>query len=287
MVSQTHEGLVLLFRNRPELAPELLRDALGIALPDYSEVRVESADLTEAAPVEARADLVVLLVNGRPVMGIVLEVQLDKDAQKRFTWPLYGVGARVRFECPCVVMVVAPKASVARWAAAPIELGPGSRFTPLVIGPDAVPVVTDEAQAIAEPELAILSVIAHGQGDVERAVRIALAASVASESLDEDLGLLYSSLIRAALSDAARKAFQMLPQGQRFFDEDMQRSFEKGEAKGKAEGKAEGVLAVLEARGLPLSVDERERIQNCTDLAVLDRWLHRAVTVTTARELFE
>jgi hypothetical protein len=30
MPSLTHEGLVSLFRNRPELAPELLRDALGI-----------------------------------------------------------------------------------------------------------------------------------------------------------------------------------------------------------------------------------------------------------------
>jgi hypothetical protein len=33
MPSLLHEALVLLFRNRPELAPELLRDALRIELP--------------------------------------------------------------------------------------------------------------------------------------------------------------------------------------------------------------------------------------------------------------
>jgi hypothetical protein len=32
--------LLLLFRNRPALAPELLREALQVALPSYSEVRL-------------------------------------------------------------------------------------------------------------------------------------------------------------------------------------------------------------------------------------------------------
>src|SRR4051812_48765491 len=40
MPSMLHEGLLLLFRNRPTLAPELLRDALGIPLPAYTEARV-------------------------------------------------------------------------------------------------------------------------------------------------------------------------------------------------------------------------------------------------------
>jgi hypothetical protein len=79
MPSLQHESLLLLFRNRPELAPELLRDALHVALPAYSEVRLESAELTDVNPAEYRADLVVLLVDGKPVLGIVLEVQLSPD----------------------------------------------------------------------------------------------------------------------------------------------------------------------------------------------------------------
>jgi len=34
--SQLHEALLLLFRNRPGLAPELLRDALHVELPQYT-----------------------------------------------------------------------------------------------------------------------------------------------------------------------------------------------------------------------------------------------------------
>jgi hypothetical protein len=83
MPSHLHEALLLLFRNRPALAPELLRDALN-ALPSFSEVRLDSADLTDIQPAEYRADLVVLLLNGAPVFGIIVEVQLSTDARKRF-----------------------------------------------------------------------------------------------------------------------------------------------------------------------------------------------------------
>lgn len=69
-----HKGLLLLFRNRPTLAPELLRDALGLHLLHYSEVRVESAELTEVVPTKCRADLVVLLLDGKPIFAVVGKV---------------------------------------------------------------------------------------------------------------------------------------------------------------------------------------------------------------------
>lgn len=282
MPSQLHEALLLLFRNRPELAPELLRDALGVELPAYSEVRVESADLTEVVPAEYRADLIVLLVDGKPVLAIVVEVQLSRDERKRFTWPVYAVGVRARFECPALVLVIAPSADVARWAALPIQIGPGGTLQPLVLASDAIPIVVDADAARKDPELAVLSVMAHGQGDVDQAVLIALAASQAAHELTEDRWLLYFGFIRVALSEAARKAFQMLPQGQQFFDESQQRSFEKG----SREGEARAVLRVLERRGIMLSDIQRQRILECTDRDSLDRWLDRALTVASADELF-
>ena len=42
-------------------------------------MRIESADLTEVVPAEYRADLIVLLVDGKPVLAIVVEVQLSRD----------------------------------------------------------------------------------------------------------------------------------------------------------------------------------------------------------------
>jgi len=43
MPSQLHEALLLLFRNRPMLAAELLRDALHVELLAYTDARIESA----------------------------------------------------------------------------------------------------------------------------------------------------------------------------------------------------------------------------------------------------
>src|SRR5664279_3998037 len=104
--SQLHDVLVRFFRNRPELAPTLLSEALGVEVPHYTEARIESADLTDVLPAEYRADVVVLLVDGKPVLGIVVEVQLEPDERKRFSWPMYVAGLRARFHCRCCLLVV-------------------------------------------------------------------------------------------------------------------------------------------------------------------------------------
>ncbi|HEY4160217.1 MAG TPA: hypothetical protein VGM29_19020, partial [Polyangiaceae bacterium] len=189
------------------------------------------------------------------------------------------------------VLVVTPSAEVARWAAESVALGPGSTLTPLVLGPDAVPVVVDPARAKAEPELAVLSVMAHGQGEVNQAVRIAFAASAGIEQLsDRDLSVLYSDLIGVALGEAARKAFQMLPTTYQIQTEWLRDGIAKGLAQGLAQGRAESkaaaVLAILEARGFTASTVQRERILATSDLTTLDHWVRRAVTLGTVDELF-
>src|SRR5690606_31107634 len=143
MPSQLHEMLLLLFRNRPALAPELLREALHVELPAYSEVRLESAELTDVVPAEYRADLVVLLVDGKPVLGIVVEVQLQPDPRKRFSWPVYVTGLRARLECPCCLLVVTASDKTAKWAGEPIALGPGAQVVPFAVAPGVLPDVID------------------------------------------------------------------------------------------------------------------------------------------------
>jgi hypothetical protein len=284
MLSLAHESLVLLFRNRPELAPELVRDVLGLELPAYSEARVDSADLSDVVPAEYRAVLVVLLVDGKPVFAIVVEVQLSPDDRKRFTWPVYAAGLRARLECDCIVLVVTPSAPVARWAAQPIRLGARSVFEPVVIGPAGVPVVTDPD---APPELALLSVVAHGHGDLHQAVEIAIAAEHAARKLqDADRRAVYYDLIVAALSEAAQEAFVMLPQGYEWQSDLARNSAARGRAEGEARGRAEGVLEVLEARGIAVSDVERQRVLGCTDLDRLRCWMRRAATIAKADELF-
>ena len=58
------------------------------------------------------------------------------------------------------------------------------------------------------------------------------------------------------------------------------------EIEGIAEGKAAAILAVLSARGVPVSHEARARIEACGDAAILDRWILRAVTVPSTEEVF-
>jgi hypothetical protein len=60
----------------------------------------------------------------------------------------------------------------------------------------------------------------------------------------------------------------------------------EGLAKGRAAGRAEGVLAVLSARGLPVSDEQRAQVLACADLAILDGWLRTAVTCSETAALF-
>jgi hypothetical protein len=209
---------------------------------------------------------------------------------KRFTWPAYVAGLRARLGCPACVMVVTASDGVADWCRVPIELGPGAALTPLVIGPSVVPVVEDVAVARSDPELAVLSVMAHGrEANAEAIGRAALLAMV---GLADERQVVYSDLVLAAVSQAARVALEeLMASGSYEFQSDFAKKHQaKGHAEGRAEGRAEGeakaLLAVLEARGLTVSVEAKARILGCADPSLLEAWVRRAVTVASVDELF-
>ena len=60
----------------------------------------------------------------------------------------------------------------------------------------------------------------------------------------------------------------------------------EGKAEGEAMGEAKALIKLAAARGIELTRDERDRIMSCLDPRVLDVWFTRALTVTTAREIF-
>jgi hypothetical protein len=285
MPSQLHEVLLQLFRNRPELAPELLRDALHQELPRYTEARIDSADLTEVQPAEYRADLVVLLFEGVPVFGIIVEVQLSPDERKQYVWPAYVAGLRARIKCPVCLLVITADDACARWAARPIDLGGGSCLVPWVIGPSGVPEVTEEAVAQADPELAVLSVMAHGKDiDTEKSVRIARAARGASINLDEGRSKLYCDLIFYSLSEAARRAFQAMDMSKYEYQCDFVRGFiDLGRTEGITQGRAEMVLRQLSVRFGALSDEAKARIAAASP-AQLDAIGERLLTAQTLQE---
>lgn len=289
MVSLLHEGVIKLVRDRPAFAAELLGNLLNQRVPPFRRARLADVTLNELVPAQYWADAVVVFTKKKPVFGVILEAQLKPDKDKRFTWPLYAVSARAREQCPFVVLVVSPNAATARWAARPIELGGGNHYQPLVVGPEGMPRVTDHTRARREPQLAVLSVMAHGLGDPKTAAAIGTAAARAILGLPEQQRLLYSLLIESNLSEAVRKAIEMQPGLEKFFSEAQRRNFERGRAEGKAEGKAEGVAAsllkILMRRGLTVTAEQRRRIIECTDVSTLDRWMDASLSVASVEEL--
>jgi hypothetical protein len=160
---------------------------------------------------------------------------------------------------------------------------PGWVLTPLVLGPSAVPVVTDDEKARQMPELAVLSVMAHG--NTEREVEIARAAYPVVVGLDEERAKFYADLIDSSISEAARRALEDWMNSGSY---EYRGPFAKKHiAEGVRRGRAQAVIDVLEGRGIEVPEVARQRVLNSADSGEVDQWLRRAIVVKSAIELFE
>lgn len=204
MPSPLHEELILLFRNRSGLAPDLLK-RVQVDVPEYTDIHIESEDLTDLKPAAYRADLVLLLRKGKQrALGIIVEIQLSVDVEKQYTWPAYLVNLRARIRCPVYLLIVAVEERVARWAGKPIELGGGSRIVPWVVGPENIPAITDPREAEEDVELAVLSAQVHAHdADAQLATRVATTAFMASAGIDAERSRMYlDSILRSFVISA-------------------------------------------------------------------------------------
>jgi hypothetical protein len=289
--SNLHELLVELFRSRPRLVPELLAGLLDVPVPEFESVRSESGDAVDLVPTEYRADSVVVLTHdARPVLAVVVEVQLSRDIDKIWSWPVYVSTLRARLRCPVELLVVCPDRGVAGWCATPIRLGLGeASVRPLVLDRDLVPVVAEPHRSGGSVELAVLSALAHADGPHGLDVLDTLWGLL--QEIEPRRALDYLGLVYAALPSASRRHLEdLMTTDTDFRDNELaQWLIGQGEAKGKAEGKAEGearaVLTVLAARGVEVPEPVRRRIAGCRDLAQLDLWVRRAVTADTVDDL--
>jgi hypothetical protein len=164
-------------------------------------------------------------------------------------------------------------------------------------GPGAVPIVTEQAVAAEAPELAVLSAMAHGRDREDLAVSIACATLDAVRGLDEERAKLYADLVLSRLGEAAKAALEaLMSSGKYEYQSDFAKKYiaqgrAEGEAKARAEAEAKGiawgVLAVLEARGLAIPDEVRQRVAASKDPAELEHWLRRAAVLSSAPEIFD
>ncbi|GAB3811926.1 hypothetical protein GCM10027605_52810 [Micromonospora zhanjiangensis] len=276
--------MIELFRHRPALAAELLAGPLGITVPAYQNVRLDSGDLPDLIPTEYRADSVITLTRGdTSVLSVVIEIQLRPDQRKRRSWPVYLSTLHARSHCPAMLLVVCPDERTAGWCATPIDVGhPGWTLVPLVIGPQRIPTVTDPAEAADSPELAVLSALAHGTHPDRDKIFQALLNGLGT--MDQHQANLYTDAVLAALPQAARHHLEALMTSATYeYQSDFARRYFY---EGKAEGEARALLTVLAARGITVSDADRQRITECTDADQLETWVRRAVTAGSVDDIF-
>ena len=313
MPSPEHEVLIELIRSDPSLLRTLLA-SLGVAI---AGGEAEVCDATLTAP-ELRADLVVAFGNRQsPDVVLIAEIQLSVDADKRYSMPFYAMSARSRYRCPAIVVVIALDEAVAAWARKPVQLDPYNVWRPLVIGPSEVPRVTDVADALARPYLAMLSARAHANGP--GGLAITLAALHVLPTLPRDRNVVYMDVIWSALGDAARLAleaelnfanyvptnpfyYQALEKGrergieegreqgieegrEKGLEKGLERGREEGREAGRGEGERDALRVILRTRDLTPTAAEDARIEACGDVTVLREWVSRAVTAASVDEV--
>lgn len=283
-----HEGPILLLGERPDLLIALLGRRLRLDLPRSATIALASADFTQAVPVERRADAVVIVEDeGRITRAFVVEVQLARDDDKRFSWPLYLASLHARVRCPTFLVVLALDDGVAKWARSPIAtLQPTSPLIPLVLGPREIPRVTSAAVARRMPELAVLSALIHGHEPNGAAVVQRAALTLAE--LDDVRARTYNDLLWSSLGDVARAALEALMSLRNYeYKSDFARKYvAEGHAEGRTEEARRILLVLMAARGLGPSEAARARVEGCTDLDTLERWICRVVTSRSEDDLF-
>ncbi|MGC5247536.1 hypothetical protein ACPXB3_11495 [Gordonia sp. DT219] len=278
MPSDEHEVLIDLVRRQPAFPVEVLSALTDLDVPEYDSATLESPDLTEVTHKERRADSVVTVrdPDGRPLLGVVDEVQRSIDDTKVYVWPEYVVSLRSRLACPVVLMVVCASDVVAEWARTPIVLGGRSQVIPVVIGPAQVPIISPDT----DPPVAVLSLLTH-EITKETLARLVQAFGEYTAEIGD-----YTDLVLSILSDDDGDYLEELvtvTSGERYTSDFARRYYNQG----IAEGLVEGIHDLLADRGIELTAAERDRIDSCTDTAVLRRWLVRAAAAQSPGDVFD
>ncbi|WP_437912981.1 hypothetical protein WME73_39350 [Sorangium sp. So ce302] len=181
---------------------------------------------------------------------------------------------------------------MAAWAAENIDLGLGlGNVAPLVLGPAVVPEITDPAEAEKDAELAVLSAVAHGNGP--NGLTVVKAALVALGRLDQEHAMVYFQVIWSGLREPMRRALEALVMERQiegearfpFVRELMDRIKLAGLREGELKGKRDTLLRLLARAGIMLTESESARVQGCTDIATLDRWLDNVLGAKTAADV--
>lgn len=294
MITREHESGIDLYELFPTALATVL-DICDVDIPPDPSLDFHAARFTELEPSELNADSLVLVsADGTVKLAVIIEVQRDGGNGKQASWPRYVTGAWSRHSCPVVLLVHCPDDAYADSCARPIHMGPAGTITPTVFSPRQVPLIDDPTAWDGDIGVALVSAFMHARGD--RYVEVMRATSEILARIDTKQAETYTATLNEILPIHARELCEhLMTTHSHAYQNAFVRFEERGKAKGMAEGKVKGtligernaLLLVLRSRGFDLTDVDLARIDGCSDIEQINRWLSRVAIITELTELFD
>ncbi|WP_329250896.1 hypothetical protein OG417_06010 [Actinoallomurus sp. NBC_01490] len=149
--------------------------------------------------------------------------------------------------------------------------------------------ILDSEEVAAQPELAMLGVMAHGRN--RKVVQTFTDTLKAME--DSEHALQYYEHAYLMASPAGRRILEefMPSTDWPVYSPFAKKHYGRGKAEGLEEGEVKGevksILAILDAREIEVPEDARARIRGCVDVEQLDTWLKRAAVAHSVTDVFD
>ena len=312
-IASAHEGLVDLLRAMPRRGLLAIICPLIALDPAHIAAVHERTGPPELPALSGRArrvlpDLAVELHthNGERIRVVILEVQLSFDATKRWTWPLLEVGLAEQCRTDAHLLVLTPNPELRR--ALRTRLFSRMPRAPLLIEADQITLIHDYTQARARPHEAVLGAVFHSREPHPHAYKVAAlrAAYLALDTLEPLSCLRYAvvimsiappALVNQALSEL-RSSDAITESRYELFSETERggHSFHRGREEGREQGLEQGLeqgrgalrcvlLHLLERREFELSAQVLDRIESCTDPAILEHACRLASSLDSPDQL--
>ena len=222
------------------------------------------------------------------MLVIIVEPQGRDDPTKEFSWPAYITAVRRAVQCRrAFLLVICPAPDEAEKCRRIIRTGhPGFDLAPEVID-----LLNAPGADGASPYLAIFAAcIGAIDMETERGARQVLTAiqnTGASTADRERLTTIILTIASSAAQQILEDMMTTIEWKSDFIEGFHRQGLEEGREQGLEQGKAEYLIKIIDARRIAMTDQERQQVTSCTDLTQLDQWFDRALTATTAADIFK
>ncbi|MBA2896991.1 hypothetical protein [Nonomuraea soli] len=280
MPTPSHDAANSLIRDHPELAVRFLRTVGRVSLPDVPLQPIDG-ELNDRVSTSCYADT--LFAGGPPhdrKYSLISEIETKISEAKLRQTVRYAATLWLHHDKPIHIVFFTPDPNYKKFEQTTTVTSGCLTLSveTCLVGPDDIPAITEPAVMRTDPALFVLSVIVHGDKPE--------VAEAFCEGIAELPGDYAGYYYEHALAKATRTTKQRMEAAMKLRIPAVSDMAKEQRSLGRAEARVEDVLLTMEVRGLTISLADRHRVESCTDLAQLDVWFRRALTASTAEEVF-